>query len=548
MTHACWILIAALAAPAPLLAQRPARQGPAHRIPQLVLTTALRDSQVFPADSFGAVYRYDSEAAHVDVYVYPAETWAGTSWQAGDFEQWLATEEAQRRITSYEIVSKEALALQVANHRVEGHEVVATTSRGSESRHTYFAVIALPGEYVKFRSTRAPGAPAFSQRAFVQEWLDAYLAGRPIAAEPAIHAGPEQTCVVMRDGSARCWGSIHNESGALLTVRPPSPLQSIQSGSEHTCMLMQSKELSCTRGGTAPKGSGYSELSVGYFHACALDQQRAAYCWGDGSDGQLGFAVSTSPSAKADAVPPGVVAGSFKWRMISAGYAHTCGVIESGAGYCWGRDSGGELGRNDLAECGRAPGDAKCMSAQPGPVTGPIPFRAISAGLRLSCGVATDGLVFCWGSNARCELGTCKWSSAPIPIRIELPERASRIATGYLFACALTVTGRAYCWGDNSLGQLGNPAADQSTCGRPGRCSPKPVEVVGGHRWARITATEQHACGITLDDEVFCWGAREDGRLGPQPGSEICSVATAEGPHDEPCSSRPVRVLSIRAD
>jgi alpha-tubulin suppressor-like RCC1 family protein len=336
----------------------------------------------------------------------------------------------------------------------------------------------------------------------------------------------------------------------LRRVDVKAPLRSYQSGVEQTCALTQKNEIACLRG-AGPAGE-FTALSVGYYHSCALNAARDAFCWGDASDGRLGFPLTTSSPAKpGDLQPPGKVAGDRKWRAISAGYAHTCALDEKGAAYCWGRDTDGELGGgNERADCWKLPRTATgpCVVVEPAAVTGPIPFRAISAGMNLTCGVAVDGKVFCWGTNLRCELGTCQFRSMPIPMQIALPERAARIFTGYGYACALSVFGRAFCWGGNYHGQLGNPAADQASCGRAGRCSPKPVEVAGSHLWRQLATGEMHVCGITLDDDVFCWGSREDGRLGENAGTEVCKIPRPEGFDDAPCSSTPVRILSVRAN
>jgi len=38
------------------------------------------------------------------------------------------------------------------------------------------------------------------------------------------------------------------------------------------------------------------------------------------------------------------VAGGVTFAAVSAGNGHTCGVTPAGAAYCWGINSGGQLG------------------------------------------------------------------------------------------------------------------------------------------------------------------------------------------------------------
>src|SRR5439155_24488068 len=68
----------------------------------------------------------------------------------------------------------------------------------------------------------------------------------------------------------------------------------------------------------------------------------AAYCWGFNSGGQLGDGTTT------DRFSPTPVAGGVTFAALSAGNngagGHTCGVTTSGAAYCWGHNGNGQLG------------------------------------------------------------------------------------------------------------------------------------------------------------------------------------------------------------
>jgi alpha-tubulin suppressor-like RCC1 family protein len=80
------------------------------------------------------------------------------------------------------------------------------------------------------------------------------------------------------------------------------------------------------------------------------------------------------------------------------------------------------------------------------------------------------------------------------------------IATGQNHACALTPDGRAFCWGSNDHGQLGNGSNEARSL--------SPVEVTGGHRFARIAAGAAHTCALTAVGLAFCWGENTYGQLG----------------------------------
>ena len=88
-----------------------------------------------------------------------------------------------------------------------------------------------------------------------------------------------------------------------------------------------------------------------------------AYCWGRGSEGQLGDGSETDQS------DPVSVAGGLTFTAISVGGLHTCGLTSGGDAYCWGSNSTGQLGDGTTTD-----------SATPVLVTGGLTFRAISAG------------------------------------------------------------------------------------------------------------------------------------------------------------------------
>lgn len=73
-------------------------------------------------------------------------------------------------------------------------------------------------------------------------------------------------------------------------------------------------------------------------HACALDADGAAFCWGDGVYGRLGRADQAMEPA------PVAVETGLAFRSISAGGFHTCGIGTDGYTYCWGFNAYGQLG------------------------------------------------------------------------------------------------------------------------------------------------------------------------------------------------------------
>jgi alpha-tubulin suppressor-like RCC1 family protein len=84
--------------------------------------------------------------------------------------------------------------------------------------------------------------------------------------------------------------------------------------------------------------------------------------------------------------------------------------------------------------------------------------------------------------------------------------KASDIAIGSDHACAVTTDGQVVCWGANDSGQLG----DGTT-----RPQMTPVPVTGGLVNVKQVATGADAtCAITMDGAVWSWGSDDQDQLG----------------------------------
>src|SRR2546422_1249264 len=79
-------------------------------------------------------------------------------------------------------------------------------------------------------------------------------------------------------------------------------------------------------------------LSAGSDHTCGV-ASGAAYCWGDNTYGELGDGTYAT-----DRLTPAAVSGGLTFAGVSGGTLYTCGVTTSGAAYCWGYNGNGEEG------------------------------------------------------------------------------------------------------------------------------------------------------------------------------------------------------------
>jgi len=110
------------------------------------------------------------------------------------------------------------------------------------------------------------------------------------------------------------------------------------------------------------------------------------------------------------------------------------------------------------------PGDVTTVDV---PDTGPpdLPlgtadaYVAITAGATFSLVLRGDGLVYGWGAANNGELPSSAAGAGSGPRRLDLPP-AVRIAAGADHACAMTPDRQVLCWGNNRWGQVGTSGGD----------------------------------------------------------------------------------------
>lgn len=99
-----------------------------------------------------------------------------------------------------------------------------------------------------------------------------------------------------------------------------------------------------------------------------------------------------------------------------------------------------------------------------------------------------------------CELTRCRFSCGNLGC-----DEAQQIAVGYDHACAVTMEGSVACWGRGSEGRLGNDSLASSSVPVPVQALVDVVEISAGKR---------HTCAITGQDRaLYCWGSNESNQL-----------------------------------
>lgn len=262
-----------------------------------------------------------------------------------------------------------------------------------------------------------------------------------------------------------------------------------------------------------------TKVAAGNGFTCAIDLEGVAYCWGRNDEGQLGNGTTD------DTALPVEVSLSVTLSEISAGEAHACGIGEdSGAIYCWGRNTSSQAGIGDD------------VAVEPLRLEAPEgdEWSAVSAGGDFTCAILA-GTVYCWGSNEFGQLGSAPDAGSDSPVEITLTENISfdRLSSGESHACARTTGGDVYCWGNPADNRLARSSTGMDT-GLPAGIDPPREELNFQARF--ISVGKNHSCvsaTIGLDpvdfDGVACKGANDLGQLGGTPRPDIVDT-DATGP------------------
>ncbi|MCA8837601.1 MAG: putative Ig domain-containing protein [Proteobacteria bacterium] len=237
-----------------------------------------------------------------------------------------------------------------------------------------------------------------------------------------LSAGNLHTCATKTTGELYCWGnhfngrigiagSVDSNFDSPTQVGTDTDWLSVSAGNLHTCATKTTGELYCWGNHTSGQlGTGSSVLddfsspvpvgtrtnwvavSTGDTHTCAINNAGRLHCWGDNSNGQLGFNIIDG----GDLRTPTQVGTNSEWSAISTGASHTCAIKTNGALYCWGDNTLGQLGQSDTNSF---------TFATPTQVGTDSDWVTINAGNAHTCAVKNTGSLYCWGRATAGQLG-----------------------------------------------------------------------------------------------------------------------------------------------
>lgn len=390
----------------------------------------------------------------------------------------------------------------------------------------------------------ADASPDAMVDATVDAAADLCMAPTPPATCPqGLATGSDHTCAV-KNGQVFCWG-VNGANGVL--------------GHDNTV------DVTVTTPVQVVGLSGIVALTAAANSTCALRDDTTVWCWGDGSQGQMGNGTAIGPNPVPVQVQ-GVGGVDFLTDIVAlsskSSGSHFCALSCTGTSYCWGNNAFGQAAdgtrgddkltpvatlfgpaqgisagtqnscaalMDDTFECAGFNGDGQLGNGTTGLETGvPQPVATIvgtqvAVGNLDTCAILDVGTVSCWGANNQGQHGN---NAAGMGSAVPTPTDAALVDVGSLSAathvCAISNTGALSCWGRNNLGQVGDGTLVSVDVPR--------VIGLGGNLATLVGTSRNHTCAGLDNEEVWCWGKNTFGQLGrgaTSPNEPSPAAATA---------------------
>lgn len=257
-------------------------------------------------------------------------------------------------------------------------------------------------------------------------------------------------------------------------------------------------------GGPPAQGNSSNAILSANYSGFCLEDGTTDLCWGKSS-----FFGAVSPYAKEDTSYPAVesvLAGKTIKKMAMSSDV-TCVIASDDKLYCWGDNASGAVG----VGIGISSSYPLAVSTS-GALNGKNIIDVSVDGHNV-CAIDSSFHAYCWGSNSLGENGTGTVSGYnDLPVAVNSGSILFKeIKVSYQFTCALSTTNTVYCWGKNSYGQIGNGGTTNSAL-------PSLVDLTsfGISSVKALGVSDHENCVIGSDDKVYCWGNLNGTALSPQ--------------------------------
>ncbi|WP_413288347.1 RCC1 domain-containing protein [Bdellovibrio sp. HCB337] len=352
-----------------------------------------------------------------------------------------------------------------------------------------------------------------------------------------ISAGIYNTCALLDNATVKCWGQ--NTQGQL--GQGTTSTRGDDAGEMGDSLA------------TVSLGTGRTALQIasGYYHNCALLDNSAVKCWGRGDFGQLGQGATANLGDAGGELGDSLLAinlgnsslptkkvlakRSDRYKYISAGYAHSCAILDNSSMKCWGRGTYGQLGLGDAADLGDGAGEMGESLSIVNLGTGRTAVQ-VAAGPYHTCALLDNSSAKCWGRNTSGQLGqgsTANLGDGAGEMGDSLPainlgtgRTALQVTVGMYHSCALLDNFSVKCWGLNGNGQLGQGSATNLGDSGGEMASLAAINLGTGRTALQVAAGGEFSCALLDNGTVKCWGQNTNGQLGQ---GSIVSLGDAGG-------------------
>jgi len=331
---------------------------------------------------------------------------------------------------------------------------------------------------------------------------------------PSISGGNYHSCAMLDNGSVKCWG--YNNWGQL-------GIDNTDNMGDNASEMAQLTGINLGTGRTA------KFISAGFAHTCAVLDNGSAKCWGQMGYGQGGIDYSNSMGDNSGEMAQliGINLGAGRTATaISAGFYHTCALLDNASVKCFGRNNYGQLGIDSTTNMGNNSGEMDQLTGI-NLGTGRT-ATAISVGEEHTCVVLDNASVKCWGRNDYGQLGIESTSNkggssgdmvSLSSFNLGTGRTVKSITSGSSHNCALLDNGAVKCWGRNSSGQLGIDSMDNKGDDSGEMASLSSINLGTGRTAISISAGYYHTCALLDNGAVKCWGFNGNGQLGIETNS-----------------------------
>jgi len=255
-----------------------------------------------------------------------------------------------------------------------------------------------------------------------------------------------------------------------------------------------------------PPTTGNYMISVGFHHNVALRADGTVWCWGRGTEGQLGN------GGVANSLTPVQVSGLTDVKCVAAGYDCSFAVKNDGTVWAWGYNKNGELGLGTTANSSvpvqiSSLSDVSMVSASYGLVNG-----TERAGFALV--LVDHDTVYAWGANNNKQVENSASPSVSTPVQVPGLSDITQIYAGHSAGMALKDGGSVWVWGcDWTMSGGGNAVRQITALGTDN---------------VKITASN-NLLSLKSDGTVWSFGDNRYGQCGHDIGTNFVAPAAMTG-------------------